>query len=255
MEDLCDLLFELSNEDRLRILYQLAKEPNNITSLSKALGLTIQESSRHVSRLDGAGLTQKDGVGSHHLTPYGELILKRLPGLGFISKHRGYFASHPLTALPQEFIDRIGDLSSSVYMDDVMVVIRSVEVVIQEAKEFMWNLNDQYVASSFRLLREALMRGVKTRTIDPKHYVWDPKMRSALSDDDIKAIGAARTSALLKERVLEKIEAFLWISEKEVVVAFPRLDGKFDYLGFASTDERANKWCRDLFDYYWAKAE
>jgi len=251
---LCNLLFELSNEDRLRILYQVAKEPMNITNLAKLLDLTIQESSRHVSRLTEAGLTQKDADGSHRLTPYGELVLEQLPGLTFISKQRDYFTSHPLTTVPMEFVDRIGDLSNSTYMDDVMVVIRSVEMLIQGAKEYVWNLNDQYVASSFRLIGEALKRGVKTRSIDLKHYTWDPKIRSALSDEVIEAIKVARTSGLLKERVLEKIEVFLWISEREAVVALPRLDGKFDYLGFTSTDDRARKWCMDVFDYYWEKA-
>lgn len=113
-----------------------------------------------------------------------------------------------------EFVDRIGDLSNSTYMDDVMVVIRSVEMLIQGAKEYVWNLNDQYVASSFRFIGEALKRGVKTRSIDLKHYTWDPKIRSALRDEVIEAIKVARTSGLLKERVLEKIEVFLWISER-----------------------------------------
>lgn len=139
-------------------------------------------------------------------------------------------------------------------MGDVMVVIRSVEMLIQGAKEFIWNLNDQYVSSSFHLLGEALKREVKTRSIDLKHYTWDPKIRSALSDEDLNAIKTARTLGLLRERTLEKIEIFLWISEGEAVMALPRLDGKFDYLGFSSSGERARKWCRDIFDYYWEKA-
>lgn len=36
---------------------------------------------------------------------------------------------------------------------------------------------------------------------------------------------------------------------------FPTLDRKFDYLGFTSEDERAHKWCADLFKYYWERAE
>jgi hypothetical protein len=29
------------------------------------------------------------------------------------------------------------------------------------------------------------------------------------------------------------------------------MGGKFDYLGFSSSDERMRDWCEDLFDYYW----
>ena len=41
MENLYDLLFELLNEDRLRILYQLNKEAMNVTNLSKASVVSI----------------------------------------------------------------------------------------------------------------------------------------------------------------------------------------------------------------------
>ena len=51
MEALCDLLFELSNEDRLGILTRLHGEATNVTGLAKRLDLTLQECSRHVSRL------------------------------------------------------------------------------------------------------------------------------------------------------------------------------------------------------------
>jgi DNA-binding transcriptional ArsR family regulator len=64
MEDLCNLLFEVSNEDRLRILLQLDKEALNATNLSKELDLTIQESSRHLSRLSRVKLIQKDVEGA-----------------------------------------------------------------------------------------------------------------------------------------------------------------------------------------------
>ena len=46
MENLCSLLFELSGEDRLRILHQLDKKAMNVTHLSKELDLTKQEVSR-----------------------------------------------------------------------------------------------------------------------------------------------------------------------------------------------------------------
>jgi len=45
MENLCDLLFEVSNEDRLTILRKLSEESMNVTGLAKELGLTTQESS------------------------------------------------------------------------------------------------------------------------------------------------------------------------------------------------------------------
>jgi len=65
----------------------------------------------------------------------------------------------------------------------------------------------------------------------------------------------ARTTGSLEERMLKRLDVYLYMSEKEVAaLAFPSLDGKFDYIGFTSTDEKSHKWCEDLFKYYWERA-
>ncbi len=51
------MLFELASEHRFEILRKLGSEAMNATHLSKALDISKQESSRHLSRLDKAGLT------------------------------------------------------------------------------------------------------------------------------------------------------------------------------------------------------
>jgi len=45
MESLCDLLFEVSNEDRLKILQRIRDSPSSISSLAKDLDLSSQEAS------------------------------------------------------------------------------------------------------------------------------------------------------------------------------------------------------------------
>jgi predicted transcriptional regulator len=256
LENLCDLLFELSNEDRLRILHQLNKKAMNVTNLSKALGLTTQESSRHLSRLGEVGLTKKDVSGLHHISPYGKLILKQLPGLKFTSQHSDYFTTHSLERLPIGFLCRLGDLAESTYTDDIMVAFHSTETMIKEAKEYIWVITDQYIMSTIPLFSKAFERRVKVRTMDPKHWVPPPKLKEGIRAEDAQTVWQARTTGLLKEKMLERLDIYLYMSEKEVAtLAFPTLDGKFDYLGFTSTDEQVHKWCSDLFQHYWERAE
>lgn len=88
MERLCDLYFELSNEDRVRILHVLRENPLNITNLAKELDVTTQEVSRHVSRLTEAGLTERNSEGMFDLTPYGGLTLRQIKGLELTSRYR-----------------------------------------------------------------------------------------------------------------------------------------------------------------------
>lgn len=256
LENLCNLLFELSSEDRLRILHQLNKEAMNVTNLSKMLGLTIQESSRHVSRLGEVGLTQKDIDGLHHISPYGKSILKQLPGLEFTLQHRDYFTTHSLERFPPEFVSRLGDLTDSTYTDEVMAVFHTVETGMQEAEEYIWAIVDQYLMSTVPLARDAVERGVKIKVIEPEDWVAPPEFYRMRENAEEQWASRARKAGLLEDRVLEGIQVFLYMSEKEVsALAFPTIEGKFDYLGFSATDEQAHKWCRDLFQFYWEKAE
>lgn len=256
MENLCDLLFEVSNEDRHRMLLQLDEEAMNVTRLSKELGLGAQECSRHVTRLGDVGLTGKSFDGLLRLTPYGELVLKLLPGFEFVSEHKDYFISHSLTNLPYEFVCRVGELANSSYANDAMVSISSIEAMIREAEEHVWIIHDQYLMSAYPLASEAVERGVRFRTIDPKVYRPSLKLKGEVRDEYRRVLSRALTDGLLRMGVLERFDVFFWMSEKEVaVVAFPTLDGKFDYLGFTSTDERAHKWCGDLFEFYWERTE
>lgn len=57
---LCELLFEVSNEDRLKIMEILAAKSMNLTALSKKMCISTQEMSRHVMRLTASGITERD---------------------------------------------------------------------------------------------------------------------------------------------------------------------------------------------------
>ncbi|NQT07606.1 hypothetical protein HQ586_00865, partial [Candidatus Bathyarchaeota archaeon] len=121
MGNLCDILFELSNEDRMEILLRLAEEPSNLTNLSKRLDLSSQETSRHVSRLTSVKLTRKDSEGLIHVNPVGRLLLTQMRGMELVSGHMEYFNLHRTDHLPVEFTSRLGELTNATYVDDVMV--------------------------------------------------------------------------------------------------------------------------------------
>ncbi|MFH0850734.1 MAG: ArsR family transcriptional regulator [Candidatus Bathyarchaeota archaeon] len=250
MEKLCDLFFEFSNEDRLRILYRLRDEPSTVTSLSRDLGLTTQETSRHLSRLGEIGLTLKEPDGTHSLTPYGDLSLAQISGFRFTCAHSEYMKSHRLTGLPQEFIARIGELENSVYTDDVMVIFHRVEQTIKAAEEYVLRLTDRYIITVVPTWEEALGRGVEFRLLDPRNIVIPPEFNR----------GPVLTEALISgqfvNKTLESVDIFLAISEKEVAgICFPGLDGRMDYRGFHSDDPGVHRWAKDLYEYFWERSK
>jgi len=256
VERLTELMFEVSNEDRLRILLRLAEGGVSVTGISRELGLTTQEASRHLSRLNDVGLTRKDAGGSHHVTPYGRLIIMQVQGVRFASEHVGYFSNHAVTGLPREFIYRMGELTGSAYVDDLMFSIHCTEKVFREAEEYVWATSDQYPMSTVPLHKDAFSRGVNVRYID--NLGWRPPQQwvDEISEEDSEAINKARRTGQLVERVLDRLQIHLWMNEKNVgMLAFPTATGRFDYLGFSSTEEATIKWCRDLYAYYWERAK
>ena len=58
--DIANLFLELSNPDRLRILKLLNKEKMRLSSISNELGLSVQETYRHLLRLTRSRLISKD---------------------------------------------------------------------------------------------------------------------------------------------------------------------------------------------------
>ena len=256
MEKVCSLFFELSNEDRLSIMLELEKEPLKLTHISKRLDMTSSETHRQLSRLSETKLVLKDVEGFFCLTSFGEQALKWIPGYTFISNNREYYQSHTLSNLPHDLLSRLGDLSGCTFSDDALVSVSHIETMIREADEYLHNIHDQFLLSAYPLASEAVKRGVQIKSIDPVVYSPSLQIKGEISEEDQKTLSQALEDDRLINRKMEQFDVFLWMSEKEVaILSFPTIDGKFDYLGFTSKNDRAHKWCDDLFRYYWERAE
>jgi len=257
VEHLCNIFFELSNEDRLEILFKLQEDHMKVTMLSRELEITTQECSRHIARLSEAKLVEKDPEGFFNLTQYGRASLKLIPSWRFISEHSDYFNTHSLEKIPSEFVCRIGELRKSEPTENVMVTFHIVESLIKNAEEYVWLMHDQYLLNTLPLLRERLEKGVTVRTFEPQTMepkrILDPMRPHYIDEDDEIFFMKVWESGQVSTRFSDDIEAFLYVSEKEAVIAFPLSDGSFDYLGFYSKDPSMRRFCRDLFDSCWEK--
>lgn len=256
MENVCSLFFELSNENRLRIMLELEIEPLKLTHISKKLDLTSSETHRQLSRLSETKLIVKDVEGFFRLTPFGHQALNWIPGYRFISDNREYFQSHTLSNLPPELLLRLGELSGCMFSDDALVSVSNIETIIREADEYIHTIHDQFLLSAYPLASEAVKRGVNVNSIDPVVYSPSLELKGEVSEEDKTILSQALADGSLINRKMEQFAVFLWMSEKEVaILSFPSFDGKFDYLGFTTKDDKALKWCNDLFRYCWERAE
>jgi predicted transcriptional regulator len=257
MERLLDLYFELSNDDRVRILYLLEKERMNLTAISKKLDRANQECSRHISRLMDRGLVEKHPDGAYGLTEYGCLLLRLIPGQLFAVRHRDYLSTHSLSRFPAEFVARLGELQESRLTSDVWVTFNRLEAIFKGAQEYVWMIHDQYLLNILPLGVEALKRGVRLRSIDPLSKEPERRLDSErpyyIGEEDEEYLMKCWEGGHLDVRLADSIDVFLYVSDAEAVLAFPILDGSFDYLGFTSTDAATRRLCMDVFNYYWER--
>ena len=249
-DDFYQILFEISNEYRYKILLQLKQKPMNITQISNTLNLRLPEVSRHLSRLSEVGLTFKEPNGLFHISNYCKLVLNQVKDLEFITKHKKYFNTHTTAGIPPEFMKRIGDLDDSSYMYNAINFLHSVEKIIDESEEYVWFIGDEYIINASHHINEAAKRDVAFRIIEPENYV------SSLEQDSLDLMFSnLNYSSTLEKMALKTINVFLYVSEKMAAIAFPLEDTRFDYLGFTATDKSSIQWCKDLFLFYWGQAK
>lgn len=239
MEDLCDVLFEFSSIDRMNIMNSLLEERLKLSHVSQKLDMTVTEASRHLQRLSDLQLIEKDVEGKFGPTSYGELAIKLLSGLGFVSKNREYILEHDICSLPDAFISRINELGFGAFDSNVVGVIAHVNKIIENANEYFWVMSDgKTLPDTLSILKEKVRGGISLRRINPEGENPVPNT-PVLSDI---------------RRRLPEIPLRIVMNETEAMCGFPTLGGKIDYRSYISKDQRFHKWCCDIFLYYWDKA-
>ena len=256
MPDFYDLMFEVSNKERVRILEAIREERSSFSGLARRLDITTQEVSRHFNRLMEAGLTTKDRGGHPNLTPFGILVLKQLEAVQFTNFHRDYFVSHVADKIPGSFVTRFGELGGMRLQDDVMRVIHDVIRIINEAEEYILDVNLPYIASAFPHIREAYERNIKGKFLHGTDLRIPEEMKEvrdkSFTDD---FVGSLRTKDIYEEKFLD-VDFVLYMNEKEVaILGFPTTHGDYDFIGFTGTSPEAHEWCRDLFYHYWEQGK
>ena len=245
MEGLGELLFDLSSTDRVTLLRQIDKERLRLSQLAARLSATVQETSRHLMRMSHASLIGKDSEGLYFLTAYGKAILRLVPSMDFLSRHRKYFVSHDVTSLPPSFLERIGELSESAYAEKLGGVLNHIQWVMGEAKEFVWLMADQVLTIDLNSEQTLLERKVSVRVLIPAKEFTSRQLSANLTMPEN-----------MEMRFADQVGAGIAMNDSMAGVVFPELNGRIDFsCGFAGTSQGFYGWCRDLFLYHWERAK
>ena len=235
-----NLLFELSNEDRMAILYHLQDQPLTQSSLAEKLEINRQEIGRHIKRLFNVDMIYRLNSGEITLSEYGETVILMLTGLKFITSNSKYFQTHKVRHIPECFFSRINELSGSTLISDPMAVFQNIQNMSTNAEEYIWRMTDKHLNIAHPFHQAAVERGVEFRLIEPINYIPAPGFPPSP-----KVVPS-------ESHRIDEIPLFLAISEKQVAgIGFPLLDGSFDYHCFTSKDPSVIKWSKEVFQYYW----
>jgi predicted transcriptional regulator len=250
MGDLFELFFELSNEERMRILVKLRDDQLRLSHISSELSLPVQEVSRQLSRLTKQELVEKTSEGSYAITNLAQQVLRFVPSIRFLSDNSEYIKEHNMDRVPDRFVMRIGEVASSTFEGDVMKHFHKSEQMIMNAEEYIWIMSDQILMSSLKHTEVAVNRGVEHRFIGPRNLdapkgFYEEAAQRGLIGLDGKA----------KSKFLARLDILITMTEKETMFQFPTTEDSFDYKVFQSTDPTAIKWCKELFSYYWESTD
>ena len=242
--------FELASEQRLAIVFRLNNKSAKISQLAKDLDITIQEVHRNVSRLQDAGLIEKDPEGLFSLTTFGNTIIKQIPTFNYLSKYKEYFSEHVLGELPIKFIMRLGALDKCEFIKGIVAILERWKDIYRQADQYIYEIVPQVPID---LIEPAVTRikekAVKYSYVFPENVII-PKGRKEL----LKKLGHNEllSKGAIERRMVESVQVAVILNEKQASVLFPTQKGETDMnMTFFSPDPIFHEWCLDYFRYRW----
>jgi predicted transcriptional regulator len=251
LESLAELLFVLANTDRLQVLSYLREEKKyRLSDIAQRLDSSMQEASKHVARLREQNFIEKNpSNGYYTLTTLGELVTKLLPSIAFLSENKEYLLTHNISLLPEEFIERIGELQEHQFNAKAGLVLSFTRQILHKADRFVWLMSDHSLIDSntvFDIDRDR-NRSLTWRILLPTG--------SKIDWQDLRTY-AKNVPTRIEIGFSHEIVAGIALNEKVAGVLLPDLRGSLDFnSGFIGNNLSFCKWCQDLFNYVWKQSE
>jgi predicted transcriptional regulator len=232
------LFYELSSESRLSIMRELQANTLKMQQLARKLDMTDTEAFRQLQRLSDAQLILKNASGVYSITQYGRLVMRLSNSFNFAYNHRELLLTRDVLRLPEEFIDRIGELSGAEVSTNMFVIINGLEKIIERADEYVWAIADNPVESVAETMHSQIAKGIKFRIMYSESLIpLYPLTRGE--------------QGVVDRRTITDLPVTMIVTEKEAGLTFVSGDKRPDYAAFRGTDTAFMRWVRDLFLYYW----
>lgn len=241
LEEMEEVLFALSSEDRMKLFSEIRSQDLRLNDLATRLNSSVQETSKHLARLVDCKLIEKSTAGTYCLTPFGKLTSDVLPSVTFVSRYRKYFLTHDISFLPKDLLLQIGQLSESKFNEHVYNVLTECQHLLGIAeKYFYWAIDEP-------------LPWFNSKKVSPetKVKILLPASTTAEAVQRAREIVGGRPEF----RFAEEVKVGIALNERLAGIVFPDTEGRMDLRsGFIGYDQTFQKWCLDLFNSMWETA-
>ena len=238
-----DLISELSNPIRIKILFLLSEKPVTLTNIAETIGdISKSEVSRHLSRLMERGFIQKEMPAGrkYKISSFGKVVIINFSPINFLFQHFEYFKTHGIDDLPISLIRKIDVLKDCEFISGV--------------GEVMFKIQDfQKVPAEERWVMGATAFPFKVLSVKKVNYIFVPEI--------LKHEGKTREehpNTQFRVRILENITiAMAFNSLGYGLLAFPKTsENKPDYTEvIVIKNNEGIEFLKEMWDYFWSKGK
>ncbi|MCK4348985.1 MAG: winged helix-turn-helix domain-containing protein [Thermoplasmatales archaeon] len=255
------LKFLTTSSVRNKILMSLREGVKDLSDLKDEMKLESSTIIHSVRAMEGEDLLVEKEDG-YHLTQIGKILSHKLfdmvKTLNALNNNREFWLSHQIDGIPQQFLERIGEVGDSeivrASIRDIWKVYSTYFELIRKAKEF------RGVSPVFHPRFPGAVEKLASKNVDTYLVMTNEVLESVLEALDEKHRERLRDT-------LHKDNFGLWITDDDIKVAFTVTDsiislslfsndGAFDPTqDLISHNKEAINWGRELFEYYRKKAK
>lgn len=245
------------SEKREEILFLLLKEPKTLPEIKSYLNVSSPEILPRIKEMETRNLIYKD-CKHYVLTPIGKVVVRffqpLINTLHVIEENEEFWKKHMVEAIPQHFLERIGELGSC------RLVENRLENMYEPHTEFFENISKSEfvmgVAPIFNPAYPSFFLRLSQRKV---------RIALILTKNVFEKVKKEHGDNL--QRFLDCNNASLYVLDEDIKLAFVVTNsflsislffknGTFDaHRDLISFDKSALKWGEELFKYYEKRSE
>jgi len=254
-----EIFSSLANSQRLAILYIISENnKKTLSSIAKELKITTQETHRNLNKLMNSNIIEKDFKGYFSLTVFGDMIIKNISAINFLSKHKKFFSEHNFHNIPIKFIQRIGALEKSDFLSGFVAVIEYIKRMYQNCDKYIYSILPQVpldlIHTAIPIVRQ---KDLKFKHILPIDALIPKKSEEFLENEGYSHL---LRKGIIERRMVTKTNLGIVLTENHALVMFPlskgHVDMNFIFCNNVSVDDGLfHEWCLDYFIEIWNNAK